>query len=126
MLLSFLIFQQNVCTAFSVSVLTCKATPVLITTLTIQCAVYRLYCGPALLSVQQGQREGRQTVGHNSNISSRHTALYIYTAAQTVCFCCTVTVSCTEKRYRVFVCIMCSTMYKSNTDQKHFNISMLY
>jgi len=75
-----------------------KPTPVLITTLTIQCAVYRLYCGPALLSVQQGQREGRQTVGRNSNISNRHTALYIYTAAQTVCFCCTVTVSSTEKR----------------------------
>ena len=67
-------------------------TPVLITTLTIQCAVYRLYCGPALLSVQQGQREGRQTVGHNSNSSNRHTAIYIYSDAQTVCLCCTVTV----------------------------------
>ena len=37
----------------------------------------------ALLSVQQGQRWGRQTIGHYSNISDRRKALYIYTAAQT-------------------------------------------
>jgi len=32
----------------------------------------------ALLSVQQGQRYCRQTIGHYSNSSNRHTALYIY------------------------------------------------
>ena len=34
----------------------------------------------ALLSVQQGQRYCRQTIGHYSNSSNRHTALYIYNA----------------------------------------------
>jgi len=30
--------------------------------------------------MQLGQRYGRQTIGHNSNINNRHTALYIYSA----------------------------------------------
>ena len=37
-----------------------------------------------LTVVQQGQREGRQTIGHNTNISNRYTALYIYSDAQSL------------------------------------------
>jgi hypothetical protein len=40
--------------------------------------------GWGLLWVQQGQRYGRMTIGHYSNNRNRHTALYIYIAAQTV------------------------------------------
>ena len=50
-----------------------------------------------LLSVQQGQRYGRQTIGHYSNSSNRHAALYINR-----CTVCTVglTVSATGTEVR--------------------------
>ena len=90
-----------------------------------------------LLSELQGQRYGRQTIGHYSNSSNRHTALYgltvratgpevrrhtighynnrsnrhtalyIYRAAQNVCFCCTVTASCKQRWDTGFLCKFC-------------------
>jgi len=52
-----------------------KSTPVLITILTgVPLVLW------TVLWMQLGQRYGRQTIGHNSNINNRHTALYIYSA----------------------------------------------
>jgi hypothetical protein len=71
--------------------------------LTVRCTV----CTIGLTVSATDQRYDRQSIGHNSNSSNTHTALYSYRAAQTVCFCCTVTVSCTETIYRVCVCTVC-------------------
>ena len=59
---------------------------------------------------------GRQTIGHYSNSSNRHTAEYIYSAAQTVCFCCTVTVSCTQTHGLCTLCVQQSTVTVLNSN----------
>ena len=58
---------------------------------------------------------GRQTIGHYSNSSNRHTAQYIYSAAQTVCFCCTVTVSFTQTHGLYTLCVQQSTVTVLNS-----------
>ena len=82
--------------------------------------IYRLYCGPYC------QCNRARSMADRLLLTIAIAAIDIYSAAQNVCYCSTVTVSCTQRSNTWCVYIMCTTTYSYCTEQKHCNIFMLY